>query len=124
MGLSLSRLLPRANPSDLFVPFQRSLGRQTRIAAACPLATIEINACVASVPAAKAAAGHTLELSLRWLLPLVMRSELFVPFQRSLGRQTRIAAACPLVTIEINACVASVPAAKAAAGHTLELSLR
>ena len=63
LGLSLSRLLPRANPSDLFVPFQRSLGRQTRIAAACPLATIEINACVTPVPTAKAAAGHTLDPS-------------------------------------------------------------
>ena len=93
-----------------------------RIAAACPLATIEINACVASVPAAKAAAGHALELSLRWLLPLVMRSELFVPFQHSLGRQTLVAAACPLATIKINACVTPVPSAEAAAGHTLDPS--
>ena len=80
LELSLSWLLPRAIPSDLFMPFQRLLGRQTLVAAACPLATIEINACVAPVPAAKAAAGHTLELSLRWLLPRVIPSDLFVPF--------------------------------------------
>ena len=98
------------------------LSRLSLIAAACPLATIEINAYVTPVPAAKAAAGHTLELSLSWLQPRAIPSDLFVPFQHLLGRQTLIAAACPLATIEINTCVTPVPAAEAAAGHTLEPS--